>query len=89
MLPAASAIRLLFATSAAPVAAAANGVGVTLAAVTATVGPYLRIPLPIAGAAFTNALLAALPIGACNLPPLKKSAIPKAIASFAKSFFDI
>ena len=68
---------------------ARGAVGVTLAAVTATVGPYLRIPLPIAGAALTSALLAALPIGAVSLPPLKKSAIPKAIAMRSKSLRDI
>ena len=57
MLPAASAILLLFATIAAPVAAAANGVGVTLAAVPTTVGPYLITALPIAGAALVIALM--------------------------------
>ena len=70
-------------------AAAATGPGVTLAADAATVGPYLMIPLPIAGAALTSAFLAALPIGAVSLPPLKKSAIPKAIARRSKSFLDI
>ena len=45
--------------------------------------------VPIAGAAVTSALLVALPTGAVSLPPLKKSATPKAIARRSRSFLDI